>query len=860
MADTALNRFGRAIGFRDAGDIARRDLDQERADELERDLELEAIRTNLGRRGGARGNAPSNSFPEGRTERAYEGPARDDSPSQAIDTNSSDRRYGGRKFGGNEYGGKKFGGNRYGRSSQVPEDDSNVDFPARPSRLPEDGTEGPNEGRIAPQSSNLPEDGTERPNESGRERVTASAPVVSSARGPAGGGGGALDTRWKSLGDQTRTAAFDPNKDAADPRNIHMTDADGRVNLFGPAAAVAAGRTPQRTQEGGDGLNPMGSSQGMSSNNVAHDLTPALGGAMTFAKDQFHQGKRDEHTDAGYQAMVTHGVGTPSPDVMHSVFAVVDPKEELPMNRRMELATKTLYDFYTAKGMPGVANKAAYEVVQFGNKMAKGHGEQAVEALKSGDMGRAVHELQAGYGWLPDGHTAEVHGNNIVLMNREGDPVQNFPIDPKTVGNLALGMSSGQLGWDVIRSRAEAGGGQPPAAPSAPTSPTAQPPAAAAGPTTPAPAAPTTPGAPAAIDAKSPVTPAGNTAPVPGAPVPPPAGEETPTVIRRETDGGAPAIAEARSHLQMLNKEYIAARLELTNDIRKHGLNPKNPVDRKMIEGAYAGLDKRHADAQKEFNDRLRAAEQEGRASDAAERKALEPKHPQSQTEIAMRAGEYEKQASRYDKSSDPLMKQAVQVSPLRFLKTPEERQPIYDLAASVQAHNPDLPAQRALDLVVAATSHVGGTVKTKDGVLVSMNGKTGKDGTRYKILGSDLKKNPVIEVDGERVHLPKNALKAINDLRLKSYAKAVEAEKEAEEKKRQDNAPRTKATPSISVNTKGMDPAARAMTDTLTSGFDATPPKMLYDYNKALIQRGIKALTPPDQPGDAPPGTTYGP
>ena len=45
------------------------------------------------------------------------------------------------------------------------------------------------------------------------------------------GGRGAIDTGpWKKLGDQTRTKAYDPTLDAADPRNIGIIDANGRVN------------------------------------------------------------------------------------------------------------------------------------------------------------------------------------------------------------------------------------------------------------------------------------------------------------------------------------------------------------------------------------------------------------------------------------------------------------------------------------------------------------------------------------------------------------------------------------------------------------------------------------------------------
>lgn len=46
---------------------------------------------------------------------------------------------------------------------------------------------------------------------------------------------------WQTLGDQSRTAAFDPVRDAADPGNVNVVDQSGAVN---PQMSPGAGALP----------------------------------------------------------------------------------------------------------------------------------------------------------------------------------------------------------------------------------------------------------------------------------------------------------------------------------------------------------------------------------------------------------------------------------------------------------------------------------------------------------------------------------------------------------------------------------------------------------------------------------------
>jgi hypothetical protein len=80
-----------------------------------------------------------------------------------------------------------------------------------------------------------------------------------------------------------------------------------------------------------------------------NQYTTALAGATKYMEDTFHQKKGDPSRNEGYQAMTFKGVGAPDPQVVNSVFQVVDPNNELLPKERMELATRAMHDWYTSR-------------------------------------------------------------------------------------------------------------------------------------------------------------------------------------------------------------------------------------------------------------------------------------------------------------------------------------------------------------------------------------------------------------------------------------------------------------------------------------------------------------------------------
>jgi hypothetical protein len=92
--------------------------------------------------------------------------------------------------------------------------------------------------------------------------------------------------------------------------------------------------------------------------------------------------------------------------------------------------------------------------------MSKPHGALAIDALQKGDMNEAVNQIQAGYGWLADGHHIERRGNILDVVDHNGNVTHSIPASPQYLKNVATGMMTGEFGHDIYRGRAEAG--QPP--------------------------------------------------------------------------------------------------------------------------------------------------------------------------------------------------------------------------------------------------------------------------------------------------------------------------------------------------------------------------------------------------------------
>jgi hypothetical protein len=322
--------------------------------------------------------------------------------------------------------------------------------------------------------------GPRQPPEQVMPPVTVAAPRSSN-----GGGRGAPPQR-RLLGDQRRTAAYDPEADRMDPRNTGITEPGGAVNPRVWAATAEAhpdaypddnkGMFGERLDRPGPNPVAADATTGSAINIGAPGTAPApdnyaAKGASRYAANTF-QGD-DQHALFAGKGAATH------PE-MADIFKVVDPDNKLPMHEKMMVGQRAVHDYWMAKGDPKQADQAAFEIGQFGNTMARQHGAKAAKALASGDEKSALNELMAGYGWLPDGGTPTVQNNAIVIRGPNGAVQTTIPLQPGTLHNLALGMATGQLGWDVMHAAA----GKQVAA-----SPSAQPQAASAGPQ-PSPAAP----------------------------------------------------------------------------------------------------------------------------------------------------------------------------------------------------------------------------------------------------------------------------------------------------------------------------------------------------------------------------------
>jgi hypothetical protein len=324
--------------------------------------------------------------------------------------------------------------------------------------------------------------------------------------GGGGGGRGAISTGWKPLRDQTREKAFDPaERDRFDPDNVHAVDQSG-------AALSAATGYADRVFH-----------QGKEQGKIQGQQTGGEGAPM------------DPRTVRGKHALYG-GAGAADPKLMEQIFQKVDPENRMSMDQKMMAAVKNVNDFYMGQGDKENAAKSAFEVSQFAVQMSKQHGAEAIKQMQAGNMQGAVDTMIKGYNFLPDGNTASVQGNNLVITSEGGQQVASYALDERGIKNIALGMATGQLGWDVIRMGAQGGAGAPPAGgppPAAAPPPVqqaqvaAQPSAAPAGPSQtpaaasppPAPGATVAPAAPSAPRA-SPPAPSGSAPARPSAPTP----------------------------------------------------------------------------------------------------------------------------------------------------------------------------------------------------------------------------------------------------------------------------------------------------------------------------------------------------
>lgn len=315
----------------------------------------------------------------------------------------------------------------------------------------------PGDDNVAPEqvASDNYADGGEVRRERDEPPITLPPPVA-----PAGNGA-------VPVGDQTRTAAYDPETEgppAAPAPAVPQQGAPaaqaappaggGAVPVNGAPPQAPSANTGANTGAN-NGLNPQGSDAG-STNSVTSDLDAALHGGMRFAQNTFHlNDPNDPHHGGGKQALFS-GVGAAD----HPVVKAIDDKvnkdlkydPQLYAVRRLEAT----YRWYSMNGDTKSADKAAFELLQYSAGIASQWGARAVDQYKAGDMQGAIKSVQEGYNHVPDGQHMEVQGDKATITDkRTGKVVNQFQFKPEQVFQAAMGLDSRSLYWQQLAERVQ---------------------------------------------------------------------------------------------------------------------------------------------------------------------------------------------------------------------------------------------------------------------------------------------------------------------------------------------------------------------------------------------------------------------
>jgi len=304
----------------------------------------------------------------------------------------------------------------------------------------------------------------------------ARAPVLYDDKGqptgihmPAPGGNpGSAGSTGKGGSDQQRTAAYDPEKEGPPAGSRQAT---GEPVSLAPKRAVPSARERQpNTNAGGDGLNRRDNSD-YSTNNVSNDiLGQALDGGIQYGMHVFHMkgdgvavGK-DPHQERGREAFY-RGVGAAEPDSVRQVDDIVKATSadkqalEGPLGqsmlgmRRLEI----VYQHYVQTGQTEKANKAAFELMQYGAGESAKLGAAARDQLRAGDVNGATNNIVKALDEIPDGRKVTIgqDGKTAVWTDtRTGKVVGEYKFGPKELFDMALGLSNRSTYWNVIMQRA----------------------------------------------------------------------------------------------------------------------------------------------------------------------------------------------------------------------------------------------------------------------------------------------------------------------------------------------------------------------------------------------------------------------
>ena len=256
---------------------------------------------------------------------------------------------------------------------------------------------------------------------------------IPGAGGGGGGGPGGVGRRSggrPKLGDQSRREAYDPTADAADPGNVGPVFAGGAVNPVQYAKIQdAAGQ---------------------------YDKT--LAGAVSFAQFLTRRGESHPHSEPGRLALHA-GVGAMPVSVAQAAVAAYDMGGRLkPPDALIRYAMGT-YEILLERGQTAAANQMAFEVVQRLGLEAARHGQQAMHALRQGDVAGAAKLVQAGHRWSPDGKIMQMtpDGQYMGMYDQfTGKPTAPpMKVTPQMLLAGALGLADGTGMWNHLLQRAQ---------------------------------------------------------------------------------------------------------------------------------------------------------------------------------------------------------------------------------------------------------------------------------------------------------------------------------------------------------------------------------------------------------------------
>jgi hypothetical protein len=240
-------------------------------------------------------------------------------------------------------------------------------------------------------------------------------PVVYAARG------GVIPSGWDRMNDTTESESAGSNpvtRDVMDERRGGLTDDDydprQLVDIDGARAAIAGGlKFGQRTL----GLE------------THHAAVP----------------EASRVNPDGVTALQTNA-GAPTQEEVKVIHKTVDPKGELPPELREIAGFNALQKFWTARGEPQKAERAAWQMLQAGKKAVSQYGALALSI--DDPVARAQIIAKAHNQFLPDGEVMKITGKSgdgakFELFDNTGKLTEKGVLAMDDMVKMATGMHNG---------------------------------------------------------------------------------------------------------------------------------------------------------------------------------------------------------------------------------------------------------------------------------------------------------------------------------------------------------------------------------------------------------------------------------